>query len=194
MVNNMTISTLSNIATDDYRSLVASLGIKHRAKEARRRLMRAGPEATSELRRGLKDADPEVRIGCCIVLDHHLDEDAVPELIDNLNHAHPEVRAWSLHALACDRCKEGACRPEEQRILPLVIHILATDPAPKVREMAVGLLGPAVHRSDAACEALRRAHTDDPNPVVRKIAGWYVPGGPRYQRLKPRNLSRETRA
>ena len=186
----MAISTLSSIATDDYRSLVASLGVKHRSKEARRRLMLAGPRATSELRRGLKDVDPDVRVGCCIVLDHHLDEDAVPELIDNLSHVHPEVRAWSLHALACDRCKEGACRPEEKRIIPLVIHILQTDPIRKVREMAVGLLGPAVLRSDVAREALCRAHAEDPSPVVRKIAGWYVPGGPRYERLKPRTTSR----
>jgi HEAT repeat protein len=190
MVNKMTISTLSNIATDDYRSLVASLGIKHRSKEARRRLMLAGSEATSELRRGLKDVDPDVRIGCCIVLDHHLDEDAIPELLDNLSHVHPEVRAWSLHALACDRCKEGVCRPQEKRITPLVIHMLETDPVDKVREMAVGLLGPSVHRNDAAREALCRAHAEDPNPVVRKVAGWYVPGGPRYARLKPRTARR----
>jgi len=186
----MTISTLSNIATDDFRSLVASLGIKHRSKEARRRLMLAGSAATAELRRGLQDVDPNVRVGCCIVLDHHIDEDAVPELIDNLSHVHPEVRAWSLHALACDRCKEGTCRPEENRIIPLVIHILETDPAHKVREMAVGLLGPSVHRSDAAREALRRAHAEDSNPVVRKIAGWYVPGGPRYEYLKLRTACR----
>src|SRR5262249_55560900 len=89
MVNKMTISTLSNIAIDDYRSLIACLGVKHRSKEARRRLMHAGPEATSELRRGLKDVDPNVRISCCIVLDDHLGEEAIPDLIDNLSHVHP---------------------------------------------------------------------------------------------------------
>jgi hypothetical protein len=181
-----TISTLSGIAADDYRGLVACLGIEHRLKEARRMLMRAGTAATSELRRGLQHPDPKVRIGCCVVLDHHLDQDAVPELIDNLGHEHPGVRAWSLHALACDRCKEGTCRPEEDRIIPLVIRVLETDRIDKVREMAAGLLGPAVHRSVAARDALRRAHVDDSSPFVRKIAGWYVPGGPRYERLKPR--------
>jgi hypothetical protein len=71
----------------------------------------------------------------------------------------------------------------------MVIWILETDRADKVREMAAGLLGPAVHRSAAARDALRRAHVGDSNPIVRKIAGWYVPGGPRYERLRPR-LSR----
>jgi hypothetical protein len=67
-----TISTLSGIAADDYRGLVACLGIEHRLKEARRLLMRAGTAATSELRRGLRHPDPKVRIGCCIVLDHSI--------------------------------------------------------------------------------------------------------------------------
>jgi HEAT repeat protein len=180
------ISMVSGIAADDYRGLVTSLGVEHRAREARRRLMRAGSAATPELRRGLKDPNPLVRIGCCVVLDHHLDEAAIGELIDNLDHAHSGVRAWALHALACDRCKEGACRPEEARVIALVIRLLEHDPIVKVREMAAGLLGPSVHRSAAACEALRRAHGSDTSPVVRKIAGWYLPGGSRYERLKPK--------
>ncbi len=37
--------------------------------------------------------------------DDDPDYDAVPELIENLEHPHPEVRAWALHAMACEPCK-----------------------------------------------------------------------------------------
>jgi hypothetical protein len=36
--------------------------------------------------------DPTVQVGCCQVLDHLLDQDALPELVMNLSHPHPEVR------------------------------------------------------------------------------------------------------
>lgn len=182
----MAISMLSGVRENDYERLVACLGVAHRSKEARTRLLRAGHDALSALRRGLRDPDPQVRVGCCIVLDHHLEEEAVPDLIDNLRHEHADVRAWALHALACDRCKEGACRPAEDLVVSLAAAMLENDPSDKVRERAAGLLGPAVHRSADALAALRRAHRDDACAVVRKIAGWYVPGGPRYQRLKPK--------
>jgi HEAT repeat protein len=180
------ISMLSGIRDDDYSRLVACLGVEHRSKEARSRLMDAGNRALSALRCGLRDPDPRVRIGCCIVLDHHLDDEAIPELIENLRHDHPDVRAWALHALGCDRCKEGSCRPAESFVVPLAAAMLTNDPSHKVRERAAGLLGPAVHRSPEALAALRRAHQNDPCAVVRKIAGWYVPGGPRYERLEPK--------
>lgn len=168
-------------------ALIPELGIAHRAKPAMRRLMEAGVEATSALRRGLRHPSPAVRVGCCKVLDHHLDEDALPELIENLEHPHPEVRAWALHALACERCKEGACRPAEDEVVPIALRMLADDPSYHVRAMAAGLIGPSVHRRDDVLEALLRASVHDPRPGVRKIAGWFVPGGPRYQRLLPRS-------
>ena len=45
------------------------------------------------------------------------------------------------------------------------------------------LIGPSVLRHPAVLPALQHAHTHDPHPVVRKIASWYVPGGPIYKRL-----------
>lgn len=127
-----------------------------------------------------------VRVGCCQVLDHFLDEGAVPELIESLSHPHPGVRAWAVHALACDCCKEGACRPGQAQSPPYAIRMLAEDPAHQVRADAARLVSAAVHRSPDALGAIERAHRDDPHPVVRKIAGWFVPGGPRYEATKPR--------
>ncbi len=167
-------------------ALVEHLGVKHRAKQALRGLMAAGSRATSALRRGLRHPDPAVRVGCCKVLDHHMDEAAVPELIANLEHESAAVRTWAMHALACDRCKEGACRPGEEQVLPIAVEMLLHDGSRRVRQMAAGLLGPSVHRRPDVLSALEHARDHDPHPVVRKIAGWHTPGGPIYRRLAPR--------
>lgn len=142
------------------------------------------PRATPAVREGLRHADPAVRIGCCKVLDHFLDESALPELIDNLGHGDEGVRAWAIHALACDRCKEGACRPGEDQVVPLAVQMLLHAPSRSVRQMAAGLLGPSVHRRPDVLAALQHAREHDPHPVVRKIARWYTPGGPIYRRLE----------
>ncbi|RIK44849.1 MAG: hypothetical protein DCC55_01210 [Chloroflexi bacterium] len=184
-----------NIDTDCPR-WVEELGIPYRAREALRQLMAAGPLATPAVRQGLHHSNPAVRVGCCKVLDHYLDESALPELVENLDHPDEEVRAWALHALACDKCKEGACRPGEDDVIPLAIQMLLTDESRRVRQMAAGLLGPSVHRHPAVLGALEQARQHDAHPVVRKIAGWFTPGGPRYQRLlpKPARRSRLRRA
>ena len=176
----------------DFAQTVEDLGVAHRRRQALRALMLAGPEATAAVRDGLGHPDPMVRVGCCQVLDHFLDQDAVPELVENLSHSDPQVRAWAVHALACDRCKEGSCRPGDDESLPHAIRMLTEDPAREVRQQAVALVGMAVHRSPAALDAVQRAHREDEHPVVRKIAGWYIPGGPRYEATKPR-LARPAR-
>lgn len=163
-----------------YRTDVDALGVPHHASEALRRLMAAGGSAAPVVRTGLRHPDPAVRVGCCKVLDHHMDDAALPELIANLTHPDEQVRAWALHALACDRCKEGACRPGEDHIVPIAAKMLLEDPSRRVRQMAAGMVGEAVHRSAAALPALEHALRCEPHPVVRKICSWYVRGGPRY--------------
>lgn len=172
--------------TAAFRQWVDELGVRHRATEALRRLMAAGPAAAEMVRAGLRHPSPEVRVGCCKVLDHHLDESALPELIDNLAHPDEAVRAWAIHALACDKCKEGSCRPGEDQVIPIAANMLIADRSRRVRQTAAGMVGEAVHRSPAALPALRYALAHDPHPVVRKICSWYVPGGPRYNALAPK--------
>jgi HEAT repeats len=176
----------SPMTMNDYRRFVEDLAVTHRAKRALRCLMTAGSLATAALREGLRHPEPAVRIGCCMVLDHHLDPAAVPELIENLHHENEMVRAWAMHALACDRCKEGICRPGEDRVLPIAAQMLIKDESRRVRQMAAGVLGPSVHRHPDVLRALEYARDHDPHPVVRKIAGWYTPGGPIYERLAPK--------
>jgi hypothetical protein len=174
------------VALIEYDRLVDELGIEHRAKAAMRSLIAAGTRATSAVRRGLMHADPQVRVRCCDVLDHFLDADAIPELMGNLRHSNAWVRSRAMHALACDGCKEGACRPAEDEVIPAAIRLLSGDPDRFVRKSAVEALGPAVHRRREALDAMVVAHATDPDPLVRKVAGWYCPGGPIYRRLRPR--------
>jgi HEAT repeats len=177
------IPPVSTVTTDRYHRLVDDLAVAHRRKEALRRLMAAGALATTALRHGLRHRDPAVRVGCCKVLDHFLDESAVPELTANLTHEDEMVRAWALHALACDRCKEGECRPGEDDVLPIAIRMMQADRSRWVRQMAAGMVGPSAHRNEDARHALEHARDHDPHPVVRKVAGWYAPGGPIYRRI-----------
>ncbi|HEX2381864.1 MAG TPA: HEAT repeat domain-containing protein [Acidimicrobiales bacterium] len=170
---------------------VEDLGVAHRAQRARYHLMLMGSAAVDALRRGLHHADPKVRVGCCIILDHHLDSSCVPDLIDNLTHHDPEVRAWAAHALACDKCKEGACRPGEDEVIPLAIEMLRTDQHHFVRERLIGVLGPAVHHRADVMDVLVEAHQRDSHPTVRKLAGWWIPGGPRFERTRPRQRRQE---
>jgi HEAT repeat protein len=170
----------------DFDRLIEDLGIEHRARAATRLLMAAGMSATPAVRRGLKHRNPRVRARCCGVLDHFLDADAIPELMDNLGHDDPEVRLMAMHALGCDRCKEGSCRPAEDDVVAAAMRLLAHDPDRHVRTAAAHALGPAVHRRHDALEAIIVAHDADHDPLVRKVAGWYCPGGPNYERLRPR--------
>lgn len=183
----------SETTIDDYRRCVEDLAVKHRAKHSLRCLMAAGMLATPALLEGLRHPEPAVRIGCCQVLDHYLDPAALPELINNLQHEHEMVRAWAMHALACDRCKEGTCRPGEDEVLPIAAQMLMQDESRRVRQMAAGVLGPSVHRHPDVLRALEYARDHDPHPVVRKIAGWYTPGGPIYKRLTPKPLRAQNR-
>lgn len=167
----------------DYDRLVEDFARKHRAQHAYWTLLGAGSAATPAVRRGLLHDDPEVRVGCCKVLDHHMDDAALPELIANLEHKESKVRAWALHALGCDRCKEGACRPGEDDVVPLALRMLADDRSRRVRTMAAQMLGPAAPRRADVRVALEQARDTDSHPVVRKVAGWHAPGGTLFERL-----------
>src|SRR5881296_1393774 len=122
-----------NATSVDFDRIVGELAIEHRAKNAQRTLMAAGTTATPAVRRGLRHADPRVRARCCAVLDHFLDPDAIPELVENLAHEDPRVRMWAIHALGCDRCKDGECRPAEDDVIVAARRLLEDDPDRHVR-------------------------------------------------------------
>lgn len=168
---------------------VEDLAIAYRAKAALHRLMHAGVLASEAVRQGLGHPNPDVRVGCCQVLDHFLDEEAVPALIENLTHEDGRVRQWAMHALACDRCKEGACRPGEDDSVPIAIRMLKSDPEALVRDQAIRLLFPLIHSRLDIREAIESAK-DDPDPRVRKTASLRAPGGVMFLRSSPHREDR----
>ena len=90
-----------------------------------------------------------------------------------------------MHALACDRCKEGDCRPKEDEVVNITLNMLRTDASRRVRQEAAQLLGRLAFRRPEVCQALEWTRDHDLDPLVRKIARWYAPGGAIYRRLAP---------
>ncbi len=167
---------------DRYEHLLEELSISYRATGAYRQLLAAGSDALPSVRAGLRHANADVRYRCCRFLDRFLEPEIVADLIAMLDDPDPRVRNTTLHTLACDRCKEGDCRPEEKHVLPRALALLAGDPDRHVRAMAVEVVGQFVHKSPAAIDALQTAAKADLAPTVRKKAAWYAPGGAIYRR------------
>ena len=166
--------------------LILVLGDPHRGSGAYTRLLALGPEAAEAARGGLAHSDERVRERCCQILDHLMDAASIPLLIDALADPCERVRIAAVHALACDRCKAGSCRPAPEAVLPAAVGLLAGDPSARVRSYAAELVGQWAHSHPAARDAITRAATRDPSPSVRKKASWFAPGGTIYQRTAPR--------
>lgn len=179
-------TTAQERMNERYQSLLNKLAIPHHAGAALRALMSAGLDALPTIREGLRYESTDVRHHCCLFLDHFITQEAMDDLVAMLDDPDARVRLSALHALACDRCKEGSCRPDEARVLPRAIVLLATDPDAHVRAHAIGLVGRWVHTNPAAEAALWRALRSDPSAAVRKKAGWVLPGGTIYRKTAPK--------
>ena len=173
-------------ADDDFFAWVERLAIPHHQKEAMWHLVLSGPPALDAVRAGLASDDRTVRVGCTQVLDHLVDDDALADLVEMVTDDDAEVRGWALHALACERCKDNGCTPSMAEVLPAALDRLRNDTNRHVRAHALGVVGQYVHVSTDALDAAVDAHEHDPDPGVRKKAGWFVPGGPRYEKTKPK--------
>lgn len=166
--------------------LINQLAIRHRASAAYRTLFALGFAVVPAALAGLRHENATVRYYCCALLDHFLVPEALGELIDMLRDPAPQVRQSALHTLACDRCKEGSCRPVEAQVLPEALRLLSEDSDAHVRAMAIEVVGQYVHTNPVAAQALVAARRHDASPAVRKKAGWYAPGGPIHRRTAPR--------
>jgi HEAT repeat protein len=172
--------------SEQHRVHVNKLAFPHHASAAYRALLRSGLDALPAVREGLCHESADVRYRCCQFLDHFLAAEVIDDLATMLNDPDPRVRCSILHTLACDRCKEGSCRPEEAKVLPHASALLANDPNPHVRAMAIEVVGRWVHTNPRAEAALLRAKASDSSSTVRKKAGWYAPEGTIYRRTVPR--------
>ena len=177
-------------AASDFFGWVERLAIPHHQKEAMWHLILSGPPALDAVRAGLASDDPAIRRGCTQVLDHLVDDDALADLVEMVTDDDAAVRGSALHALACERCKENGCTPSMATVLPAALDRLRNDPNGHVRNNALGVVGQWVHQSADALAAVIEAHEHDPHPAVRKMAGWFVPGGVRYEKTKPKVRAR----
>ena len=175
------------VARDDFDGWVALLADPVRAKRSYWHLLMSGPAALPAIRAGLKHEDADVRMYCAKALDHLVDEDSFRDLIAALDDSDPRVRCDALHALACDRCKETACRPDKAAVLPRTADLLRHDPSKYVRGMAAEVVARWVHSDRLAEQALVEARDLDPEPSVRKKARWYAPGGTIHGKTRPQS-------
>ncbi len=173
--------------------LIEHLAVRHRAKAAYHSLFEMGFAIVPAAREGLHHENADVRYYCCALLDHFLLPEALGDLIGVLRDPDPHVRQMALHTLACDRCKQGDCRPAEAAVLPEALRLLGEDGDAHVRAMAVEVVGQYVHTNPIAEAALVAANRCDVNPAVRKKAGWYAPGGPIHRRTAPQPARRKPR-
>ena len=172
--------------TDEFTAWIEELAIPHRAKRSFWHLVVSGPDALSATRRGLSHSNPLVRDYCTRVLDHLADQGAFDDLLALLDDPDGQVRRDALHALACDRCKDNACRPDKSVVLPKAIQLLLGDRKKHVRAGAAEVVARWVHTDPDAEETLVTARDRDPDPSVRKKAGWYAPGGPIHRKTRPK--------
>jgi HEAT repeat protein len=179
------IAPMSLPLDTDTHTLVQMLARPTRSEDAYWLLLSRGESALPAVRDGLRHPDATVRYQCCRVLDHYLTEDVLPGLVGMLNDDDPRVLIQVLHSLTCERCKEGACRPDAVAVLSGAMRLMEHNPSPRVRAMAAEVVGAAAHESEDALQALERVRASDPSAAVRKKISWYLPGGSVHKRTAP---------
>lgn len=160
----------STPAARDYDGWVSLLRRSSQVRvRARHHLLASGSSAVPAIRRGLAHPSAAVRRTCVNLLDQLVDEASVPALVAALDDPDVAVRSRAMHALACDTCKQGACRPGEDLWVPTAIELLS-DPDPDLRAAAIDALSKvARHRADAA-DAVVAAAARDPDRGLRGMA------------------------
>lgn len=156
-------------APNDFNGWVAQLAVSHRRKDAKQHLLQSGPAALPAIRRGLQHRKVMVRRLCVSLLDFLVDEESVPDLVAALDDEDPDVCRRALHALACDRCKQNACRPGEDLFVPRAVELLH-DPNPDIRAGAIDALGKVARRRPDVAAALADASDRDPDRGLRGLA------------------------
>ena len=157
-------------AGNDYDGWVRELATSTRRQQAKRLLLAAGAPALPAIRRGLQHEQPMVRRVCVSLLDHLVDEASVPDLVAAIEDDDPEVVRRALHALACDQCKENACRPGEDLWVPRALQLLRNDVHPDIRAGAIDALGKVVRRRADVAAALAELSGRDADPGLRNMA------------------------
>jgi hypothetical protein len=148
-------------APSDFDGWVSQLAISSCRQRAKAHLLMSGPAGLAALRRGLRHRKAIVRQQCVSIFDRLVDEASLPDLVVALDDADPAVCARALHALACDRCKQEACRPGEELWVPRALDFLRNHPNPDIRAAAIDALGKVVrYRPDVAAALMTASETE----------------------------------
>jgi len=151
----------------DYDAWVALLAVTSRRQQARRHLRTRGPGVVPALRRGLQHPDPMVRSSCAGLLDQLMDDASIPDLVAALDDPDIRVVRRALHALACDGCTQGECRPGDDLFVPKAIELLS-DPDPDVRAGAIDALQQVAKRDPSMRERMRELAERERHPGLRQ--------------------------
>jgi HEAT repeat protein len=165
-------------------ALLDDLATPYKARTAFWRLLERGRAVLPTIVSGLCDARADVRYHCCRLLDQLVTPEGLGALLDRLDDPDPRVRGAALHALTCDKCKEGVCLPTDGPMLDRAMAMMAADPNGHVRAMAIEAVARSAIDHPDALAAIVRTAASDPNPTVRKKAKWFVPGGPVFERAR----------
>lgn len=156
-------------ADHDFHGWVAQLGVSGCRQRAKHHLLQSGPASLAALRVGLQHPKPIVRRLCAGILDHLVDDASIPDLVAALDDPDPSVSARALHALACDQCKEGECRPDDELFVPRALDLLA-DRNPDLRAAAIDALGRIARRRPDVAAALMEVSETDSDGRLREMA------------------------
>lgn len=141
-------------APNDFAGWVSQLAFASSRQRARAHLVTAGAPARPALRRGLRHPKAIVRQQCVRIFDQLVDDESLADVVVALDDDDHGVRARALHTLACDRCKQGECRPGEELWVPRALDLL-WDRDPDLRAAAIDALGQvAPHRPDVVAALL----------------------------------------
>ncbi len=157
-------------APNDLDGWVSQLGISSCRQRAKAHLLMSGAPAVPALRRGLRHRKAIVRQQCVRIFDQLVDEVSLPDLVVALDDEDPGVCARALHALACDRCKQNACRPGEDLWVPRALDFLWNHPNPDIRAAAIDALGKVVRDRPDVAAALITASETERNVGLRGMA------------------------
>lgn len=150
----------------DYDAWVALLAVTSRRQAARLHLRSRGPDVVPALRRGLRHDHPVVRATCAGLLDQLMDEASIPDLVAALDDSDVRVVRRALHALACDACTVGECRPGDELFVPRALELLS-DPDPDVRAGAIDALQQVAKRDPSMRERMRALAEREPDSGLR---------------------------
>jgi HEAT repeat protein len=123
-----------------------------------------GASALPAVRKGLQDADWHVRHWSAILADNFADAETLEALKPLLHDPKAEVRAWAVHSLSCETCKDG---PNTIDVIPLLLERIEQDTSINVRRQALAMLAHHRKPDPRALPLLRKCASGETDRKLR---------------------------